>query len=493
MITKHKVLIVGAGMGGAAMAALLSKQGMSVTLLEAQSYAGGCAATFFHKGYRFDAGATLAAGFYPAGPMDRLAEKAGISAWDCVPASSSMLVHLPSGKVISRDVDEIRDADRNFGLGARKFFEWQQKTATAMWDLAIHSPAVPPSSGYELAEFLKNMARWAPKHFKPSLLNEMFGKAARHYPKENVDLRQFIDGQLLISAQALSHQVNALYAAAALDLPRRGVVEPRGGMGGIIDALIGAAKANGADIRFKQKAIKIKRSGAGYEMITQSGEVFFGDVLVLNLTQWNANQLFQGENVGRALRDPLPVYLKNGHGAFVLHVGLERKALRDQPAAHQQVIIDEPLGEGNSIFISTSPKWDHSRAPDGHIAVTISTHTSLQRWRRLVDLGGNVYQEEKLRMSELLLKGAEVAIPGIRKAARLVLSGTPLTYQRYTGRVMGWVGGYPQTSLFALHAPRGPYGSYLVGDSIFPGQSVAAVALGALRVSKTIIRGRLKN
>ena len=36
-------------------------------MLEAHVYPGGCAGTFYHQGYRFDAGATLAGGFYPDG------------------------------------------------------------------------------------------------------------------------------------------------------------------------------------------------------------------------------------------------------------------------------------------------------------------------------------------------------------------------------------------------------------------------------------------
>ena len=36
-------------------------------MLKAQVYAGGCAGTFLHKGYRFDAGATVAGGIQPGG------------------------------------------------------------------------------------------------------------------------------------------------------------------------------------------------------------------------------------------------------------------------------------------------------------------------------------------------------------------------------------------------------------------------------------------
>jgi phytoene dehydrogenase-like protein len=72
-VTPH-TLIIGAGIGGLTTAALLLKAGHKVTVLEAHVYAGGCAGTFYHKGYRFDAGATLAGGFAPGGPHARLAQ-----------------------------------------------------------------------------------------------------------------------------------------------------------------------------------------------------------------------------------------------------------------------------------------------------------------------------------------------------------------------------------------------------------------------------------
>ncbi len=52
------------------------------------------------------------------------------------------------------------------------------------------------------------------------------------------------------------------------------------------------------------------------------------------------------------------------------------------------------------------------------------------------------------------------------------MDGTPVTFQRFTGRSLGWVGGFPQTSLFRAWGPRLGRRLWLVGDSIFPGQSV---------------------
>ena len=72
-----KIVVIGAGVGGLTTAALLAKRGFDVTVLEAHVEPGGCAATFFHKGYRFDVGATLVGGFHPGGPHQIVGEQLG--------------------------------------------------------------------------------------------------------------------------------------------------------------------------------------------------------------------------------------------------------------------------------------------------------------------------------------------------------------------------------------------------------------------------------
>jgi phytoene dehydrogenase-like protein len=68
------------------------------------------------------------------------------------------------------------------------------------------------------------------------------------------------------------------------------------------------------------------------------------------------------------------------------------------------------------------------------------------------------------------------------------MPGTPVTFQRFTRRKWGWVGGFPQTGLLRAFGPRLGRSLWMVGDSIFPGQSTAAVALGGLRVAQMALR-----
>ena len=177
-------------------------------------------------------------------------------------------------------------------------------------------------------------------------------------------------------------------------------------------------------------------------------------------------------------------------GAFTLYLGLEKAYLDKMDSSHHQVIVNPDLapGEGNTVFISLNNENDHSRAPQGHMTATISTHTRVPDWWHLFENDPQAYQAKRSAYTEKVLDAAEIAVPGIRKAIRLKLSGTPVTFQFYTGRPYGLVGGRPQTSLFNVKSPAsGHKNVWLVGDSIFPGQSTAAVTLNAMRVAQGIL------
>jgi phytoene dehydrogenase-like protein len=173
----------------------------------------------------------------------------------------------------------------------------------------------------------------------------------------------------------------------------------------------------------------------------------------------------------------------------MVYAGLDGAIVPDDLPLHHQVVLDEPMGNGNTVFLSLSPAWDDGRAPQGRRTLTMSTHTELDPWWDLFEHDREAYESRKQAYTGRVLSAAEVALPGLREAADLILPGTPVTFQRFTRRVWGWVGGFPQTSLFRAWGPRLAPGLWMVGDSIFPGQSVPAVALGGIRVANALLAG----
>jgi len=504
--TAMKIVVIGAGIGGLTTAALLAKAGLDVTVLEAHVYPGGCAGTFYHQGYRFDAGATLAGGFSTGGPMDIIAKQVGIAAWPAHESQPAMVVHLPDGCSVTRWGDERRWAERRlaFGDAAQSFWQWQEQTADAMWDFALRIPPWPPQTFYETTQLVQKGTRWIGddwrKRLSPQLFTDMLQPAWHRLPDATSDkqaqrLRLFVDAQLLIAAQTTSLHANALYAASALDLPRRGIVHLEGGIGGIAKTIAQAVTKHGGRVHYRQEVARIvcdKQSDGSMRPVaveTKKGDSVPTDAIVANLTPWNIANLL-GDAMPSNLRE-LPPKPTDGWGAFMVYVGIEESIIPPDFPLHHQVIANEPLGEGNTVFLSLSPAWDRNRAPAGKRALTISTHTDLSIWWRLHRQDIQLYEERKNLYVEKMLNLANRVLSSLPGNIDLILPGTPVTFQRFTKREWGWVGGFPQTNLFRAWAPKLSPNLWMVGDSIFPGQSTAAVALGGLRVADAVLKAAI--
>lgn len=480
------IIVIGAGIGGLTAGALLLKAGHQVTILEAQVYPGGSAGTYYHKGYRFDAGATLAGGFSAGGPHARLADKLGL-VWPVKPVDPAWVVHLPDGQSVTQwaDPERWRQEWQAVFPKTAAFWKSQEMLADIAWDISSRPFPWPPQSGGELLSLMKAI--------RPKTL-----KAAPYFFKTVADLTSstnpgflaFLNGQLLISAQTTAEKANALYGSAALDLPRRGVNYVEGGIGSLAETLIDWIKDNGGSIHYRQRVEQIfVRDNRAVEIVTNKKLKLSGDYFLANLTPWALHQLLHDATPKR-LRDEV-AQRQATWGAFTLYLGLNSARLPTGTADHHQVIMahNEPLGEGNSVFISLSDPADETRAPTGRRAATLSTHTDISPWWRLRDGKKSEYEAWRDGYSEKLLIAAEKALPGIKNAVELCLPGTPITFEFYTGRPKGMVGGFPQKSLFNVRGPKtGIPNLWLVGDSIFPGQSTAGVTLGGMRVADAVIQ-----
>jgi C-3',4' desaturase CrtD len=479
------IVVIGAGIGGLTAGALLLKAGHAVTVLEAHIYPGGCAGTFYHKGYRFDAGATLAGGFAPGGPHARVAELLELN-WPVHPVDPAWVVHLPDRTLTQwADPAHWRAERRRAFPQTEPFWKAQEQLADISWDIATRHFPWPPTSAHnlwDLATALRPRTLLATPYLMHTVRDLM--------TSQDKVFKTFIDSQLLIAAQSLSDQTNALYGSAALDLPRRGVNHVQGGIGSLAKTLAHWLQTHGGQVVYRQKAVCIEtKGGRAVAVRTQQGLRVEADCVLANVTPWSLRSLL-GEGAPTSLQQEVETRPATW-GAFTLYLGLDAAGLPANSPDHHQIVVNptQPLGEGNSVFISLSSLSDPTRAPAGMRAATLSTHTVIEPWLTLQHTDKAAYEAHKADYTERVLTAAEHALPNLRSAIRLKLPGTPASFEFFTRRPAGMVGGFPQTSLFNVRGPgTGLPNVWLVGDSIFPGQSTAGVTLGALRVAVEVLR-----
>jgi C-3',4' desaturase CrtD len=500
-MTNYDIIVIGAGIGGLTTAALLARDGYRVLVLEGHIEPGGCASSFERKRpsgerYVFDVGATLFAGFTPGGAHEWVARRLGI-AWPVRRLEPALEVWLPDRRVTrwgdARWADERRVAFPAQAWEAEGFWREQERIADIAWRFAARQPPMPPET---LGELLGMGVRVRPEMalLLPQLWRTV-GQALDARGLADRRLRAFVDGQLLISAQATAGECAWLYGAVALDFARIGAHYAQGGAWSLARTLAASLARDGGELRYRAWVKRIlTQCGRAIGVETEEGERFAARHVVANVTVWDAARLL-GEAAPRRLLRAIGG-APRGWGACTLYLGVDEAAIPAGLAEHHQVIAqyDRPLGEANSVFISAHPPDDLSRAPAGQRALTVSTHTDAERWYRWRKEDPPRYRAEKAAMAERMLDTVALALPELRRHIRYQQVGTPFSFWRYTRRRHGMVGGLPQllgsSGLLSL-GPRaaGVGGLWLVGDSTFPGQSSAAVTQSGIRAYEAIGAG----
>ena len=106
-----EIVVVGAGIAGLTSAAILSKQGLSVTLIESHTQSGGCAGTFKRKNYIFDVGATQVAGLEIGGIHSKIFDFLDIPLPEATILDPACIVDLNDG---GKPISILRDICKNY-------------------------------------------------------------------------------------------------------------------------------------------------------------------------------------------------------------------------------------------------------------------------------------------------------------------------------------------------------------------------------------------
>ncbi|WP_421774417.1 phytoene desaturase family protein [Gracilimonas sp.] len=492
--TDYDVIIAGSGMGGMSAGAMLANAGYKVLILEKAHAPGGCSSSYFRKGYVFESGATTLIGFDENQPLWKLEKETGIQ----IPREEitpSMSVWL-DGDQLTRYKDRkkwIQECARVFGNEARQQAFWEEALAVSdlVWKVSLKNPFFPPQKTSEWMKLAVNnnpLDVWVLKYAFQSVEDVM-----QKYGVDTPKFRRFVDEQLMITAQAKSHQTPFLFGAAGLTYTNYSNYYVPGGLLEMVNTIRSFIQEKGGALHTKE----------GVEMIDQDDDHFLvhtknkrnvkftyrAPIVISNIPVWNMSGITAGdmkeyfEEEGRNFSD--------GWGAITLGIATTDTYPHQMPL-HNQIHLQEgetvPYTNSDSIFVSMSKPGDTERAEEGRRTLNVSTHASPEFWYSL----NGQYEDAKQQVEDFIVEKLNESLPGFTHAKIDVIhTATPITWENWVYRKKGRVGGIPQSmarSLLNWTPHETPFkGLYLVGDTTYPGQGIPGVTLSGINVYSRIV------
>lgn len=267
------------------------------------------------------------------------------------------------------------------------------------------------------------------------------------------------------------------------------------------DRLVGSLERDGGKLLMRHTVESIECNGTNTTGVTirnqKTGETWVesADEVVANVTAQDLVRLLGDAAPKSALVPPLTVKgykarvkkLPRASGAFVVYLGVNAAAIPAGCAPHLQFLYeyDGIIGENNSLFVSVSHPGD-GRAPEGQATVIASSFVDPDKW-----YGEGVdYAAMKAEYTSVAIAKLGQYFDLSPENIVVVQAGTPRTFEKYTARDRGIVGGIGQrVSTFGPFgfATRTPIsGLWLVGDSTHPGEGTAGVSYSAFTVVRQI-------
>ncbi len=495
-VSSLPVAVLGAGAAGLGASLELLTAEVPVHLFEAHSLPGGSASWFRRSSkagaLQFDVGATVLDGLSPGAWLGKRFATWGV---ELAPFERMPSMHYKLG------------ADKAaFALDTRSLEEWTKSLVRA-FPADEHFIRHDLAQLGRLAEHLKSLIEARP-HFPIQSLGDLVRdiRLLPHLPEVlrsvlatgdfdfstwlskrpvSPELRRWIEMSLLITVQDSPEEIFTPWAALALSFYPLGAGTLPGGMRGLMEASLRRVIANPkASVSLKHSVTGIRREPEGFYIQTLDRNKIqrawgpFRSV-VSSLPRFNTARIAPEGTF--APRDEWSRHVESLWGANTAYIAVEDGSAWPEAAFNLHSRLDPNLGgsEGNDAYLSFSKRGDFDRAPAGIRVVTLSTHTRLGNWR---ELEAGSYATRKEAAGKQLLKHFHSWSPDSKILHQEF--GTPRTFQRYTSRLEGNVGGLPMNRNNTLLSPPAQRtrlaGLYQIGDTSFPGQSVYACTLGAI-------------
>ncbi|WP_165067824.1 phytoene desaturase family protein [Paludisphaera rhizosphaerae] len=488
----YDVAVVGGGLAGMATAARLQARGLSTVVLEGHGQPGGCAGFYRRAGFSFDVGATTLVDFGPGGLGGELLADLGVDPE--IEMLPGYVAWLPDRRVtLHRDASAWAvERMRAFGdtPAHRAFWGLIDRLAEVFWRASRNGVKLPfqnPADVFRAVRTIGLRDLFLARHLNRTMADALRSAGLR----KDKPLAGMLGMLVEDTVHSTLEDAPLINAALGVTMRGAGIGRARGGMRGFWRRLTARYRELGGEIRVGRAVERVDGREGSFHIQTRRDHLTAARV-VMAVPPPIAAKIGPPE-LNEALKPHLRRNADAMGGAMVVFLGVPEREVDGQTFTHHQLMqdYDQPLGNGNNMFMSVSSPGDVESAPAGFRAVMISTHCELSPWE---GLSPEDYAARKREAGDRLLTLARRVFPNLGQSAVVYEVGTPRTYARFTGRPRGAVGGSKLTPSIAnqnaIPHDVGVPGIRLVGDGVWPGLGTVACCLGAKIVAEQLLQSK---
>lgn len=493
-MTPHRdVAVIGGGVAGMSTAARLQSAGLSTVVLEQHDHIGGCAGYYQLNDFTFDVGATTLVGFRPGGVGGQLLDQIGLEPPN-VEIQDAYELWLPDRRVTLYHDQTAWEQERREAFeddeSHRQFFRFVDELSDRLWSLTRGGVKLPIQG---VRDVLRNLRATGLRQLPlvRYLRWTMKDVLTRHGVHDDVPLRHMIAMLVEDTVHSSLEEAPSPNSILGMTIRKAGLARAEGGMYGFWTAFKGHYADLGGSLRTGAAVTEVTGSRGDFRVETER-ETLRADQVVsaipINLTRQIAPTV-----VGSRLDEHVAMLREHEGSAGAVFLGVPESEVDDHETTHHQILLEyyAPLGNGNNMFVTVSDPRDTVCAPEGYRAVLLTTHCDVEPW---LDLDDAAYRRKKQELGERLVAGARTVYPDLATEPVVYEVGTPVTYERFTDRPRGAIGGYRQTlentNQRAVPQDIGVNGFYLAGDTTWPGLGTVACVKGSQIAADHVLNRR---
>ncbi len=474
---EYDVIVVGAGIAGLVCAAMLSKRGYRVLVLEQHHKVGGYCSSFQRKGYVFNTGVMDVSGLWEKGAVNYLLRELGLKKEELFVRNTARII-LRGKKIEIRNPREIVEK-------LSKIFPEELKNIHAFFEDARRAY----EECYKEAEFYGvPLPAW--------LIVKVFGERKLiDYPKEhphfydwlcksykqkldeyfrNDDLKAILSANLGYLGTEPEKTPASSALTAALSYFLQGGYFPKPAQK-FADSLKNVIESYGGKVLVRHRVEKIVAEGGEVKGVKSRGRFYGARVVVANVNAKTALLELVGEEHLNAKFAEYIKSLKMSPSCFMVFLGV------DMDLSGYPTLIKN-LDDGYEVVINSNACKE--AAPERKASITILAPAD---YHDFPERGTEEYYRKKKEFAEMLIRKAEKVIPGLSRHIVVKDVATPKTLERYTSMPQGAIYAFDQSVDTKRPYFKTPIkGLYLAGASTFPGGGVEAAVISGIICAQDI-------